>query len=548
MALTQEQIDAEFQRRKSAFAAYRNSEEFTAYLQKRLEIYLACEKSSEAARMTYYLCQRPDNPKEGCKFFIENFGWTHDPRPEHYPHHLEFQLYDYQVEAIESLIDHIDNGKDLLIEKSRDMGVSWLAFVWVPIWYWLFRDGTNILVGSYKEALVDDKTVDSLFGKMDYSIRMLPEWMMPKGFRGDKHRIKLRLINPANGNQITGDTMNPRFGRGARKTVILFDELGFWDYAKESWESAGDSTSCRIANSTPNGYNYYALLKRSGMDVLTLHWSKHPHKDKEWYDFESARRTPEAVAQELDISYSKSREGRVYLEWSEENVDKGVFEYDPSLPLYVAWDFGKTDATAIIWAQKTNEGRLRIIDTYTNTGKNIDFYVPFITGSIRSIGYAYTDDELETIYDHATWKPAIHFGDPAGRFVNQVSEETVFTTLKNHGIYVNFKEMWKHFSIRKEKAKRLILDGIDLNMNIRNEHFDMQMINSAYPKVKVEGMEFFRTEKPRHDSTSHYRTAFEYLAMGLEDYKPTQVKPYDKFKKRSPSTTGIKAYRRGTSY
>jgi phage terminase large subunit len=236
------------------------------------------------------------------------------------------------------------------------------------------------------------------------------------------------------------------------------------------------------------------------------------------------------------------------LEWEEDNVEKGVFEYDPVLPLYVAYDFGKTDSTAIIWAQKTIDGRIRIIDTYTNTGKNIDFYVPFVTGTIRSIGYVYSDEELDIIHEHADWKPAVHFGDPAGRFVNQVSDETVFTVLRNHGIYVNFKEMWKHFSIRKEKAKRLILDGIELNNTIRNEYFDMQMINASYPKAKVEGMEFYRTEKPRHDNTSHYRTAFEYLAMGLEEFNQPQLKPYDRFKKTTKSTSGVKAYRRATSY
>ena len=35
----------------------------------------------------------------------------------------------------------------------------------------------------------------------------------------------------------------------------------------------------------------------------------------------------------------------------------------------------------MIWAQPARDG-LRIIDTYRNTGKNIDFYVPIITGQV----------------------------------------------------------------------------------------------------------------------------------------------------------------------
>jgi len=299
-------------------------------------------------------------------------------------------------------VDHIEGKKDGLVEKSREMGASWLLFVAIPLYYWLFRDGINILVGSYKEMLVDDRTTDSLFGKMDYIIEGLPKWMLPKNFNPSKHRTKLKLVNPANNNLISGDTMNPNFGRGGRKTVVLFDELGFWDYAKDAWEGCSDTTECRIANSTPHGYNYYAQLRESGMDVITLLWKLHPLKTQEWYEYEKARRTEEELAQEVDISYTKSREGKVYPEWNDVNVKQGLFPYDEDLPLYVGWDFGKTDDTAIIWGQKDRKGKFRIIDTYRNTGKNIDFYVPFVTGIVPSEGYKYTKDELELIAERGS--------------------------------------------------------------------------------------------------------------------------------------------------
>lgn len=547
MQLTPEQLAYEFERRKTKFTEYLYSPFYQEKLKQRLEINAACEKSSQARAMTYQLCARPDNPVEGCKFFLETFGWTFDPRPEHAPHHLPLILFPYQERAVEWIIDHIDNGRDGLVEKSRDMGATWLLFVLIPLWYWLFRDGVNILVGSYKEALVDDKTSDSIFGKIDYAIDALPRWMMPKTWNPDKHRTKLKLLNPSNKNQITGDTMNAAFGRGARKTAVLFDELGFWDYAQEAWSSCGDTASCRIANSTPQGYNYYAMLKQSGMDVITLHWKDHPHKDIEWYNFECARRTPEEVAQELDISYTKSREGKVYEEWNEDYVRKGLFPYDEDLPLFISWDFGKSDDTAIIWAQPDYKtGRLRIIDTYKNSGKNIDFYIPFCTGIIPSEGYGYTQEEEKIIEEHRNWRRGTHFGDPAGRFGNQVSDETVISVLRNHGIIVNFKEHWKYFSQRKKLAKRLIMDGIDLNENPRTSYFDMQMINSAYPKVKVDGMDVYRKEKPKHDSSSHYRTAFEYLAFGLEEYRTPRATPFDKFKRIDGTTRTVR--RRAVGY
>jgi len=426
------------------------------------------------------------------------------------------------------VIEHIDTGRDLLFEKSRDMGVTWLT-VWIFLWYWLFRDGINLLMGSYKEALVDSRTDDSMFGRIDYSLDALPKWLIPKNFNPQKHRTKLKLINPANYNLISGDTMNADFGRGSRKTAIFFDELGSWDYAKDAWESCGDVTNCRIANSTPKGYNFYAKLRNSGIDLLTLHWKQHPLKDEQWYKYECSRRTPEEVAQELDISYSKSQEGRVYPEWNDANVVVGEFEYDENLPLYVGWDFGKEDPTAIVWVQPNN-GKLRIIDTYYKSGKNIDFFVPFVHGVVSSDNYSYTKSELEKIGEHKHWKKGVHFGDPAGRNQNNVTDATVLSVLQEHNIVVNFQPDWQPHPKRRRAMKTLLMRGLEMNRNEDTEYFQMCMENASYPKVKVEGEDELRTQKPKHDWTSHYRSAFEYLSLGLETFRNKTSRPRDKIK------------------
>lgn len=519
----------ETERRIKLFKDYQKTPDYQEKLIQRLQINDACLGKAEARAITWNLCARPENPAEGCIFFIENFGWTFDPRPQANPNHLPFMLFDYQKEAIKWLIDAIDNGHDGLIEKSRDMGATELIFVWIPLWYWLFRDGINMLLGSYKEALVDNRTKDSLFGRIDYGVESLPKWILPRGFIPNKHRTQMRLTNPANGNLLSGDTMNPDFGRGSRKTAVLFDELGSWDYAKDAWESCGDVTACRIANSTPKGFNYYAKLRNSGIDVLTLHWRRHPLKDEPWYEFEKGRRTEEEVAQELDISYNKSQEGRVYHEWGEPYVEEGLFEYDEGLPLYVSWDFGQTDDTAIIWVQPSREG-LRIVDTYRNSGKTVDFYIPFVTGFTPSDGYQYTASDMRIIEEHRYWKKGTHFGDPAGRFTNNITNTSVVQVLRQSGIIVNFRDEWKEFQKRKTASKLLIRDGILINKNDRTDYFNMCMTQAAYPKVRSEGEQEVRSIKPKHDYTSHYRSSFEYLALGLSEFKMQKAKPYDKFK------------------
>ena len=518
----------ETERRKKLFQAYLHSDEYQKKLIQRLKINDACNNKAEARTVTWQLCARPDNPAEGCIFFIENFGWTFDPRPQSAPGHLPFILFEFQKNLIRELIDHIDNGRDYFIEKSRDMGASWLIFAMVPLWYWIFGDGVNMLLGSYKEKLVDDRTKDSLFGLIDYAVDNLPLWLLPRGYNKDKHRNHLKLVNPANFNLIAGESMSGDFGRGMRKTAVFFDELGSWDYAMDAWESCADVTACRVANSTPKGQNFYAELRESGIDILTLKWVDHPMKDSMWYEAEKARRTEESLAQEVDISYNKSLEGRVYAEWNELNVGFGDFEYNPELPLYVSWDYGKTDDTAIIWAQKEH-GRLRIVDTYRNTNKNIDFYIPLITGIMPSEGYQYTKKDLELIHDHRHWARGTHFGDPSGRFRNQVTNNTVFTILQESGITVNFFDSWKEFEKRKTAGKLLIMKGIDINLNERTKYFNRCMSQAGYPIVKRAGMPEVRSEKPNHDWTAHYRSSFEYLALGLAEFNVVRKKPYDKF-------------------
>lgn len=519
----------EFERRKKLYLDWLEVPEQRERLIQRAQYNVLASGNPGAQILLWNLCKGEDNPAEGCIAFIENFCWTYDPRSK--DKNLPVVLFDFQKDAVRYIIEHIDQGTNFLIEKSRDMGVSWLV-VYVFLWYWLFRDGTNLLLGSYKEKLVDDGVnQDALFGKLEYAIRNLPKWLLPKKFSMAKHRNKLKLINPENNNIISGDTMNPQFGRGARKTAIFYDELGFWESAKESWEAGADTTACQIANSTPNGKNFYWKLRTSGMDVLSLIWKVHPLKDEQWYQYEKLRRTEEAMAQEIDLSYERSLEGRVYLEWEPE---VGFYPYNDLHPLYVSADWGNSDGTSLIWAQIV-DNKLRIIDAYYKTGETIDFFIPFLTGIVPSDHFRYNRKEIEKIEMHRGWKRGTVFGDPAGRFTSSVSNQSVFSILRDAGIYVNHEDRWKEFQTRKTAVKMRIRNGVELNKNEDTEYLNMCIEQASYPKVKRLGEEEVRSVKPNHDWTSHHRSALEYLCLGLESFKGTRSKVTDKFKKDGKS-------------
>ena len=69
-------------------------------------------------------------------------------------------------------------------------------------------------------------------------------------------------------------------------------------------------------------------------------------------------------------------------------------------------------------------------------------------------------------------------------------------------------------------------------MNSDTKYFNLCMINAAYPKVKQHGVEEVRSIKPLHNWTSHYRSAAEYMALGLSELKMVRRDPVDKIKPR----------------
>lgn len=289
--------------------------------------------------------------KRSIEFWIDYFCWTFDPRHD-YPVQ-PFFLYPFQREALARIQHNIHQGKDILIEKSRDMGVSWLILLTFQ-YEWLFRSGSQFLLGSRKQSSVDTKgDLSTLFEKLRFNLTRLPLWMLPQGFNPQQHDTLMKLQNPANQSGIMGESSNAQFGRGGRYKAMLMDEFPVWPQDEAAYASAGQSTPCRILVGTPHGkQNTFAQVrfgetendltaspKESGTDILTLHWRLHPEKDDTWYQRQCLRMSPSEIARELDINYSLSVENRVFPQFGEEHIVKNL-ETLPNNRLIRVWDFG----------------------------------------------------------------------------------------------------------------------------------------------------------------------------------------------------------------
>lgn len=275
----------------------------------RLKVLLKSVNNRELQALMKSMC------KDDILFWINCFCATYNPRKT--PSVIPFLTYKYEDELILDLVERVRNQKDILVDKSRDMGVTWCVLI-VLTWFWQFHgEGQDFLVGSRKEQYIDVVgNMDTLIEKVRFLIRNQPKWLLPKGFRWEKDSNYMKIINPESKSTITGEATNENFSRGGRRRAIFFDEFAFWDVDESAWRASADSTNCRIVVSTPCGFNnQFGKLRHSGsIDVRSLHWKLHPEKDQAWYENECKRRNNDAVeiAQELDINYEGSDEGVLF--------------------------------------------------------------------------------------------------------------------------------------------------------------------------------------------------------------------------------------------
>ncbi len=274
-------------------------------LEFRRKLIEVCNADSSVASDVIEMCRRDR------LFYINSFCWTYDPRKDDQPI-IPFITYDFQDNAIDDIGEAIGS-HDILAEKSRDMGASWM-FLTVLHHEWMFKSMRSFLVVSRNEDYVDKpENPKALFWKLDFLLKKLPTFMVP-----NFTRVNMNITNKDNGSVIDGESTTADVGRGDRRTAVLMDEFSAFkkDDGYRALSSTRDVTKCRMFNFTPQGTNNAAYdMAQRNISKLRMHWSVHPEKNiglyhKEgkarspWYDEQCERAAhPMEIAQELDIDY-----------------------------------------------------------------------------------------------------------------------------------------------------------------------------------------------------------------------------------------------------
>lgn len=465
--------------------------------------------------MEYAMC------RESVPHFVNTWGLTYDPRRQ--PKHFPFELYDFQKGILQWLEDRYRKKEGGLIEKSRDMGLTWLVCAWT-IHHWLFESGFKALFGSRKEDLVDDKTIDSIFGKMRYMLYRLPAFLRPESAILQKNDRYMALQNPANGNEIGGESTNPGFGRGGRSSICFLDEFAHVQHSEAVWASISDNSDCVIPLSTPLGKsNQFAWLRHeTKLPVLSIHWSQHPLKTREWYEARKTQMKPWQVAQELDLSYEKSLAGRVYSRFDRQfHIASAPIQYDPDAEQFVCWDFGHADPTAILWGQITLSGKIQIWQCFELPGQDIDFFIPISRGIIPLAADICTREDKEAILKALEKVPqgliATHFGDQGGTQRTANSKRSCRDAMKESGIELKTSGKQTH-DWRIECLDALLKLHVSQSTGQWYSIFEVspdctRLIDCLFNYVWDSEDLNRENLKPRHDWASHMVTALEFFAI-----------------------------------
>lgn len=170
-------------------------------------------------------------------FFFMACAWLIEPRGKHKK--MPFCLWDVQIPAIlvlvESVIDgslDLDNAIDVIFDKSRTMGATWMC-LYVLLWFWL-KDPLHKggIISRTLEAVEKRKDLGTLMPKLDWAIGMLPFWLRPEGFNAkrDRSQVDHTWHNCELDGVLAGTACTPEAFSGDRQSELFCDEAAKFDH------------------------------------------------------------------------------------------------------------------------------------------------------------------------------------------------------------------------------------------------------------------------------------------------------------------------------
>lgn len=495
------------------------------------------------------------------KYFTSMWGVLYEPRGRKrrlgygggfVPFARQIELFDAMEYALQ--VEDEDSAKrDVVVSKSRDVGASWCG-VSLALHNWLFVPETQVRFISYKEEFVDSRKSDSLFWKLRWLYKHLPEWMKPTGKQYTDNF--LIFINNLNGNAIGGESTTSRAGRAGRSSWMLFDEAAQFEEFGDVWTNTVASADTRLAVSSISlefGDDFYRLSMDETMPAdeqptrVAIDWWDHPLHDDAWYQAEkkSYALKPGKFEQEVERNPFKGNRKLVYPTMQQKEVSQDVV-YDERFPQYVSMDPGMRDHFGIVFLQENPiDGFCDVLDGYMGAGHPAEFYGEFLAGQIDPLNGGYITNELlmsdQELWRLHQWQKRRHFqadvtyvGDVYGWNRAGSSAESVYQVLGRYGIRVR-RDYTKVPKRRGGSGRKHLEQKKEAAVSYRGRRESFMMLSPRLRFASTPGARLvlkaireykyahsdddeLMTEdsKPAHTWASHLSTALEFYAVNRE--------------------------------
>ncbi len=499
-------------------------------IEQRLQLLAKAKNSKELQGIEVELCKRD------IMHWFNNYVYTDKNKTLFTSNEdttIPFIPFDFQIEAITEIWASIMDGtrpieerKELLnifIEKSRQMGLSWII-VAIFVYWFVFHDHKYLMISQKEDDVDKPGSMKSLFEKARFILKNLPQWMLPPDFSknmGTQYN-KYMTISRSNGTgSITGESANPNASRSGTYDAIFMDEMAFMQNATTINTAAASATPCRIFNSTPNweGNEFYRMRKltqwrkdANGKDIppevkgLRYHWSENKLYTSAWYESKIRGMSPEKIAQELEISYNTALMGRVYTDFPQEAVE---LKYIPEKPMYLFIDNSHwwKDPHAIIIAQLENH-YINIID-YIEMNCSVTDVAEFLSCKPK---FQVSNEQIRFLdrYKQYNWQKATFISDPYDTH-STLNQSTIFDEYRKTGIYLQIPQERN----KKEQIMKTRSNIYRVRYNDNCLDFASAILNARYPDRSENSSSTKPIENPIHDWTSHARTALEYWIVYL---------------------------------
>ncbi len=312
----------------------------------------AAYRNPRYARELWIICSRD------LLFYLNCFGWLLEPRmptgSKHYQQVRQwgserivpFQTRGYQNDVLLEMWEHWGR-RDIVIEKSREMGASWM-FLYLLDHHWRFQRDFHAGVASKDEASVDAPgSTDSLFWKINFINERLPFFLAvpPDQYirLQDTHMIR----NGMNGSTIQGFAATGNVATGGRKTVFIFDEMHKWAAAAEyaALNSTQYVSPCRIFVSTPSkekgqsgAFYDLATAERDTLHHVRMGWWRDPAKTRGAYRSYGTKVEYLDPSYEYDPDYPYVGDGRLRSPYYDNECQRAITQQDVAAELDI--DYG----------------------------------------------------------------------------------------------------------------------------------------------------------------------------------------------------------------